>query len=77
MKRTFNGKVYGLRVIDRECCASDSRLTGSLIYAMQRHYETGKPYLCSIYGHVLHDCSDNREALKALNVPIAAVSRAL
>ena len=65
MKRTFNGKVYGLRVIDRECCEPDSRLSGSFIYAMQRHHETGRPYLIGWYGHVMLDCRENRKLFKS------------
>jgi hypothetical protein len=62
MKRTINGRKYGLRVMDRDAVSSPG-LAGSLIYAMQRHAETGRPYMVSSHGHVTLDCPHNRSVL--------------
>jgi hypothetical protein len=78
MRRTFDGKVYSLRVIDRECCEPDSRLNSSFFYAMQRHHETGRPYLIGWYGHVILDCQENRKLLKSEEFGgVAAATKAL
>jgi hypothetical protein len=76
MQRTIQDRKYGLRVMDRDAVTSPG-LAGSLSYAMQRHHETGRPYLCSIYGHAMIDCPHNRELLKQLDAPIAATTKAL
>jgi hypothetical protein len=45
---------------------------------MQRHAETGKPYIVSAYGHVMFDCPHNRSVLMSDDFgPVAAFTVAL
>lgn len=77
MKRTIGGRKYGLRVMDRNAVASPG-LASALNYAMQRHAETGKPYIVSAYGHVTLDCPHNRSVLMSDDFgPVAAFTVAL
>jgi len=79
LTRCFNGNHYGLRAFDKDSAKCHS-LASSLIYAMQRHHETGKPYLCGVYGHVMVDCRENKKTIRSLcddGEGIAAVTKLL
>lgn len=77
MKRIINGKKYGLRVMDRDAVASPG-LASTLIYAMQRHAETGKRYMVSAHGHVTLDCPHNHSVLMSDDFgPVVAFTVAL
>jgi hypothetical protein len=65
LTRCFDGNRYGLSAFDKDS-AECHGLASSIIYAMQRHHETGKPYLCGIYGHVMVDCKENRKTIRSL-----------
>jgi hypothetical protein len=79
LTRCFDGNRYGLRAFDRDS-AECHGLRSSIIYAMQRHHETGKPYLCGVYGHAMVDCKENRKIIRSLcddGEGIAAVTKLL
>jgi hypothetical protein len=67
--RTIEGKRYDLRIWPGQFELANSRgLSGSIAYAMQRHHETGRPYLVSRFGHVLLDCAENRTLMRGNDI---------
>lgn len=67
LTRCFDGNRYGLRIFDKSLdLAGHHGLGSSIYYAWQRRHETGKPYLCGVYGHVMLDCKENRKTIRSL-----------